>query len=221
MKDKVTSLIAVRSGSKRAPKKNIRPFGGTSLLEIKIKQAKRIGLIDEVVVSSDDHGMLDLCATLGATPHERDSHYASDAVPMGDVYSYLASEMNTDVIVWMPVTSPLVTDATVSRCIEVYNRGKHDSVVTTHAVKEYLWHNGVSMNYDSKNHPRSQDLPDIYALNFAVNVLSRNLMREKRNIIGDNHYPHMLRGFETVDIDDEKDFIIAEILYNIEKTKTV
>ena len=32
-------LIAVRGGSKRVPKKNIRPFCGSSMLEIKVKQA--------------------------------------------------------------------------------------------------------------------------------------------------------------------------------------
>ena len=218
MRNKVTSLIAVRSGSKRAPRKNIRPFGDTSLLEIKIRQAMRIGSIDEVVVSSDDTVMLDLCRSLGATPHERDPHYASDTVPMGDVYSYLAKELDTEHVVWMPVTSPLVEDKTVEKCIEVYQKGQHDSVVTVHSVREYLWQDGVSINYDSKNHPRSQDLPNIYALNFAVNVLSKKLMIEKRNIIGDNHYPYMLEGFETVDIDDEKDFLLAEILYKMEKS---
>ena len=46
----------------------------------------------------------------------------------------------------------------------------------------------------------------------------QTLMIEKRNIIGDNHYPYMLEGFETVDIDDEKDFLLAEILYKMEKS---
>ena len=51
-------LIAVRGGSKRVPRKNIKPFCNTSLLEIKIKQGLRLNEISEVVVSSDDEEIL-------------------------------------------------------------------------------------------------------------------------------------------------------------------
>jgi CMP-N-acetylneuraminic acid synthetase len=37
----INVLIAVRGGSKRVPRKNVRPFCGSSMLEIKVKQAKR------------------------------------------------------------------------------------------------------------------------------------------------------------------------------------
>lgn len=215
--EKLTGLIAVRGGSKRVPNKNIRPFAETNLLEIKINQLSRLEKIDEVVVTSDCDQMLKLADRLGATPMKRDPYYASDTVPMGDVYVHLASTLDTKHIIWTPVTSPLVKDETISKCISLYSHavseGKYDSVVTVNYIKEYLWLKNNAINYDPKNHPRSQDLPEIYALNFAVNILSKDIMIKNKNILGDNFLSHNINEVESIDIDTEFDFKIAEFLY--------
>ena len=70
------ALIPVRKGSGRVKNKNIRPFAGSSLLEIKVKQLQRVEGIDEVCVNSDCDEMLDLATKLGATAIKRDPHFA-------------------------------------------------------------------------------------------------------------------------------------------------
>ena len=50
----IKALIPVRSGSQRVINKNMRPFAGSSLLEIKIRQMLRIPELDGVVVNSND-----------------------------------------------------------------------------------------------------------------------------------------------------------------------
>jgi N-acylneuraminate cytidylyltransferase len=210
----INVLIAVRGGSKRVPRKNIRPFAGSSMLHLKVEQAMRLEGISDVVVTSDDDEMLEIAAGLGATTMKRDPYYASDTVPMGDVYVHLASSLDCKDILWTPVTSPLVRDETVQECIDIYrNLPEYDSVVTTNIIKEYMWYNNEAINYDPENHPRSQDLPDIYALNFAVNILPRELMIKNRNILGDDFYAHMLDEVEALDVDTEYEFMLAEILY--------
>ena len=210
----INVLIAVRGGSKRVPRKNIRPFGGTNMLTLKIQQALRLQDINKVVVTSDDDRMLEIANDLGAYPMRRDPFYASDTVPMGDVYVHLASNLDCKDILWTPVTSPLVTDKTLQECINIYKRETdYDCVVTTNIIKEYMWLDGKAINYDPKNHPRSQDLPNIYALNFAANILPREVMIKNKNILGDKFYPYMLDDVEAVDVDTEFEFMLAEILY--------
>ena len=211
----INVLIAVRGGSKRVPKKNIRPFAGSSMLEIKVKQALRLKDVSKVIVSSEDDEMLNLAEDFGATALKRDSFYASDTVPMGDVYKHLSSILDCKDILWTPVTSPLISDTSIQDCIDIYKTNTdYDSVVTTNIIKEYMWLDGKAINYDPKHHPRSQDLPDIYALNFAANIVPREIMFKNANILGDKFYPYMLNELEAVDVDTGYEFMLAEMLYN-------
>ena len=217
MKD-ICGLIAVRSGSERVHNKNIRPFADTSLLEIKLEQAKNTKLLNNVFVSSDSDKMLKLSKKYGAIPLKRDPYYASNSVPMNLVYEYLANQLSCEHIVYLHVTSPLLKKQTLELCIKNYIKlGKsYDSLCTVNKVQEYLWKDGKPLNYDPKYHPRSQDLPDVYSLNFAVNIISRKKMIERRNIVGKNFSPFVMDKAESIDIDSELDFRTAEFIYKQE-----
>ncbi len=219
MKNDIAALIAVRGGSKRVPEKNVRKFADSNLLEIKIRQAMTLENISGVYVSSDDRRMLAMADELAAIPLVRPVYYASDTVPMREVYRHLASEIECEHILYLHVTSPLLEDETLSECVQKYKNlsSKYDSLATVHSVKEYLWQDSNPVNYDPSNHPRSQDLPDIYALNFAANILPRQVMIEKGNIVGNRFCPYYLDEIESVDIDTEFDFLIAEFLYQKHK----
>jgi N-acylneuraminate cytidylyltransferase len=221
MKENISALIAVRAGSKRVLNKNIRPFANKSLLEIKINSIKKVKSIKEIFVSSDDDNMLKIAKDLGATPVKRDKYFASDFVPMSEVYVHMAQNLKCKHIAYLNVTSPLLSHKTLEECIQKYKvlDKKYDSLATVNLVKEYMWLNGKAINYDPNNHPRSQDLPDIYSLNFAACILPRETMIERRNIIGDNFYKFITSQEESTDIDTMLDFKIAEFLYQNKKEK--
>ena len=109
---KISALIAVRGGSKRIPKKNIRNFAGSSLLKIKIEQALAADGIDEVVVSSDSDEMLDLADSYNVKAIKRASEFCSDSVEMKEVYKHLAENIDCDHVVYLHVTSPLLNIST-------------------------------------------------------------------------------------------------------------
>jgi len=215
MKKDICALIAVRAGSKRVTNKNIRPFCDKSLLEIKINTIKLVDGIKNIYVSSDDDQMLDASKSLGAIPIKRADHYASDHVPMSDVYTHMAENLNHEHIAYLNVTSPLLSADTLNTCINLYNAmdARYDSLATVNIIREYMWLNNKAINYDPKNHPRSQDLPEIFGLNFAACILPRKTMIEKRNIIGSNFYKFITSQEESVDIDTMIDFDVAEFLY--------
>jgi CMP-N-acetylneuraminic acid synthetase len=216
MKKSICALIAVRAGSKRVINKNVRSFAKKSLLEIKIESIKKVDEIQEVYVSSDDDYMLKIAKNLGAIPIKRPNYYASDLVPMSEVYVHMAENLKCDHIAYLNVTSPLLSTNTLRSCVEMYNNmsNSYDSLATVNVIREYMWLDGKAINYDPKNHPRSQDLPEIHGLNFAACILPRLKMIEKRNIIGDNFYKFVTSQEESIDIDTMLDFKIAEFLYN-------
>lgn len=212
---KIKALVAVRSGSQRVVNKNIRPFAGSSLLEIKLQQLKRIPNLDGVVVNSNDEEMLKIARGLGCETVKREEYYASNQVSMSDVYRNMAENFDGDVVAYINVTNPLLRDETITNAIEEYKKleEKHDSLNSAHLIKEFLFKDNLPINYDLRNQPRSQDLPDIAALNFAVSIISRENMIECKNVVGYRPNIYLIDDVEATDIDNQIDFDFAEFMY--------
>lgn len=212
---KIKALIAVRSGSQRVKNKNIRPFAGSTLLEIKIKQLLRIKNIDGIVVNSNDDNMLEIAKSLGCETVKRKEYYCTNEVSMSEVYKNMAENFNGDIIVYTNVTNPLVKDETIYEAIEKYKEfnDKYDSLNSAYPVKEFLFQNNKPINYDLKNQPRSQDLPDIFALNFAISIISKEKMISQKNVVGSKPYIFPMDIEESTDIDNIIDFEFAEYMY--------
>ncbi|MEM6737399.1 MAG: hypothetical protein AAF620_15160 [Bacteroidota bacterium] len=212
---KMKALVPVRSGSVRVENKNIRPFCGSTLLEIKIGQLQRLSFLDDIVVSSNDDYMLSIAKRMGAKTHDRNNYFASNTVSMSEVYENMASSIDCDDILYALVTTPLVTDASFEKAYELYRKlpKGYDSLATIEDVKEFLIKDGKPFNYDANKIPRSQDLPDIFKLTFCISMLSRQAMVEKKSCLGLHPYFLKLSQQESIDIDTHFDFKIAEFLY--------
>ena len=61
--------------------------------------------------------------------------------------------------------------------------------------------------------PKSQDLPNIVSLNFAITIIQREKMIEKKNVVGFKPKFFDLDKVESLDVDDLTDFKIAELIY--------
>ena len=211
----IKALIPVRAGSQRVKNKNIRPFADSSLLEIKIKQMQRIKELDGVIVNSDSDEMLSLAQSLGAETIKRDSYYASSEVSINEVYVDLANNCDSDVILFADATNPLIKDDTVRLALKKYydNINEYNSCNTVNVIKMFLWQNGKPINYSEDKKPRSQDLPDIYAINSAINIISREDMIKYRAFVANKPFLLPISDIEGLDIDNEIDFEFAEFMY--------
>ena len=50
----IVAVIPARGGSKRIPRKNIRPFAGKPIIAYSIAAARACGLFDRIIVSADE-----------------------------------------------------------------------------------------------------------------------------------------------------------------------
>jgi N-acylneuraminate cytidylyltransferase len=212
---KIKALVAVRSGSVRVANKNTRAFAGSNLLELKLQQLKRLANLDGIIVNSNDDKMLKIATDLDCETVKRDEAYASNIISMNDVYKNMAENFSGDIVAYINVTNPLIKDETLFETIEMYKKinAEFDSINTAHYIKEYLFKDNKPINYELNNHPRSQDLPDILALNFACNILSKEKMIACKNVVGRKPYIHAINEIEATDIDNEIDFKFAEFVY--------
>ena len=218
----ITFIVAVRKGSKRVKNKNIRKFGNLSLLEIKLKQIRRVYKLAKIFLSSDCEKSLRIGKKYNAILDFRPKKYTNPKTPMKQVYKYFAKKINTKYICYLHVTSPFLKDKSFKKSINIFLNNekvnKFNCLATTTEVQEYFWDNNKALNYDPKNHPRSQDLKKIYALNFAVNLVSTKYMKKYGRITSDNFYPYILGFPENIDIDNKWQFLIGDFIQkNISK----
>ena len=211
----IKALIPVRAGSQRVKNKNIKPFAGSSLLEIKVKQLLRIKELDGVIVNSESDEMLDIAKSLGAETFKRDEYFASSTVSINEVYKNIAETTQADIIVYANATNPLLKNESVSSAINAFlNKDlKYDTLNSVHLIKEFMWLDGKPINYDLNNMPKSQNLPNIYALNFALNIFERQYAIDNASIVGKYPLLFELDAVEATDIDNEIDFDFAEFMY--------
>jgi CMP-N-acetylneuraminic acid synthetase len=161
---------------------------------------------------------LSIADKAGAHVIKRDPYYATNSISINEVYKNLAeSVFPHEHVLFAHLTSPLVKFESLRECLEIYKKmqvqNKYDSLATVTNVHKFMWYKNKAINYNPENMPRSQDLPDYYVLNFAFNILKRDLMIERKNIIGKSFYPYHLDELQAYDIDTEIEFKIAEYIY--------
>ena len=80
------AVIPARGGSKRIPRKNVRPFDGKPILAYSVEAALRSGVGDRLVVSTDDPEIAEVARSFGAeTPFVRPAELANDHAHIGAV----------------------------------------------------------------------------------------------------------------------------------------
>ena len=216
---KVTAVIPIRSGSQRVKDKNLRRFGDTTLMELKIKNLLMVPELDAVIVNTNSEEAIDIVKSLmqdnpRLSYHRREEYYASSQCSGSEFFQHLGMVTDTDIFVYSPCTSPFVKPDTFSKCIQAFKSSSDcDCIASVSSVKEFLWLDGKPLNYDPLNAPNSQDLPNVVALNFGVTVVSREDLIKNRNIIGKHPNFVVTSDVEAIDIDTPLDFYLAEQIY--------
>lgn len=214
---KVTAVIPVRSGSQRVRDKNLRPFGDTNLMELKIKNLLQVPELDSIIVNTNSEEAINIVDNFyrgGVKSYRREEYYASSQCSGSEFFRHLGEVTDTDIFVYCPCTSPFIKPQTISQCVNQFlSSSEYDCLATVSSIKEFLWLDGIPMNYDPAHAPNSQDLPNVVALNFGVTVVRREDLIKNSNIIGKKPQFILTDEIEAVDIDTPLDFYIAEQLY--------
>lgn len=216
MKKKVVAVVPVRKGSQRVISKNTRPFSDLSLLELKLKVLKNVKGIDEIIVNTDCDRAIEIANELDASVFIRDDYFASSDVTNDVHWRHIAEVTDTDVLLMAQTTSPMIKVSTYEAAIKAFmdESKEFNSINSVTPEKKFLWLNGAPINYNTNKTPKSQDLPDIKSLNFAITLIDKSRMRETGNVIGDKPKFIVLDDVESIDVDDPLDFDFAEYVYN-------
>ena len=227
---KVTCFLPCRAGSERVKNKNTRQFAGIEggLLKIKLDQLIRCSLIDTIVLSTDDQKVIDVSKTYGNRIRidNRPSELASSDASTDDLIRYVGKIISGPHILWTHVTSPFTGEDIYTRAINDYfsfiKTGKFDSLMSVTPLRVHVWdRKGEPVNYKRAEirWPRSQQVDPLFEVNSAIFINSRGNYIRLEDRIGLNPYLFEMDQTESLDIDYEDDFLLAESIYRFRQSR--
>lgn len=215
---RVTALVPMKGHSERVPNKNLRSFCGKPLCHWIILNLQKSHYVKDIVVNTDSPEIaenirknFDKLKII-----DRPDEIRGDLVSMNTIIAYDLSQLPGEHFLQTHSTNPLLNAVTIDAGIELYfyNLGTHDSLfaVTRHNARFY-WSDSTPINHDPQEMLRTQDLPPIFEENSNLYIFSRESFRQSGNRrIGLRPYLFEINKLEATDIDEEEDFLLAELL---------
>lgn len=220
------AVITARGGSKRIPRKNIRPFCGKPILAYSIQAALDAGCFDSVMVSTDDDEIAEVALRYGAqVPFRRSAATSNDFATTADVVlevleAYRERGISPTNVCCIYPTAPFVSGEALR---EGWNFLRdNEKIPAAFPVVRFSFpiqralrmEDGImSFRQPEFQQSRSQDLEPAYhdAGQFYWFRVSRFL--ESRNVIMPGTAGILLSESQVQDIDNEDDWLLAEIKY--------
>ena len=228
---KFLAIIPARSGSKGLKDKNIKLLNDKPLISYTIEAAKKSGIFDYIIVSTDSSNYASISRQYGAEiPFLRSEELSSDTASSTDVIIDVINRLEKldikfDFFVLLQPTSPLRNEDDIRSATELLFAKSADSIVSV-CESEYspelmniLDESYNLTNFISKNeNKRRQDLSKYYRLNGAIYICDTKYFKKNKDFYGPKSYAYIMEKFNSVDIDEQLDFIIAESLIKYKGT---
>lgn len=218
------AIITARGGSKRIPRKNIRPFLGKPILLYSIDAALTSGIFEEVMVSTDDAEIAKLAEEAGAkVPFMRSSSASDDYASTDDVIRevlscYEGQGRHFDSFCCIYPTAPFVTAQKLITAMDMLKTAESVMPVTTFPYPVLR-----SLSIDQSGHigykwpefatARSQDLETLYHDCGQFYACRTDAFLREGTTDTPGMVPLLLPELEVQDIDTEEDWAIAEVKY--------
>ncbi|MCC9137757.1 pseudaminic acid cytidylyltransferase [Pontibacter silvestris] len=224
---KKIAIIPARGGSKRIPRKNIKPFLGKPIIAYSIEAAVHSGLFDEVMVSTDDKEIAEISKCFGASvPFFRSTASSNDFATTADVLTEVLEQYknkgNTyDYGCCLYPTAPLINQQTLHKAQDLLLQKQYNCVFPVVKFSYPIWRslkleNGkAEMNWPEHLNTRSQDLPPAYHDAGQFYWFHVDTFLQNKTIIGSNAGAVELDETEVQDIDNLTDWKLAELKYQL------
>jgi pseudaminic acid cytidylyltransferase len=221
------AIIPARGGSKRLPRKNVRPFRGRPVLAWSIDAARSAGCFDEIMVSTDDDEIATVARAHGAVvPFARSARTSDDHAILLDVIAevvdaYAAEGRVFDEVCCILATAPFLRPDDLRTGLERLRAGALDSVFPVVRFSFPIWRalavedGRARMFWPEHRSSRSQDLPPAFHDAGQFYWLNPVACRAKGGLFTDRSGVLELPPERVQDIDTEDDWRLAELKHRL------
>jgi len=227
---RAVAIIPARGGSKRIPRKNIRPFRGRPMIAHTIEAAADSEVFDRVIVSTDDEEIAHVAEVYGAeVPFRRDSALADDETHVSAVTVDALERIDPDgttypLVAQLMANCPLRSPSDIVNSLYQFTEEPAETRPRAQlSVFEYGWQNPwwartmdeegrLSALFDEESSARSQDLPRLYCITGAIWWARTEVLRNMRTFHVEDPAGWVMPWQRAVDIDTPEDWKFAEML---------
>lgn len=221
------AIIPARGGSKRIPRKNIKDFLGKPIIAYSIEAALKSGLFDEVMVSTDDKEIAEIAIKYGGNvPFFRSEKNADDYATTVDVLievieKYKSQGRTFENIACLYPSAPFTTSNKLKEAYSILISKKLDAVFPVMPFgfpiqRSLKFKDGkIEFFYPEFENSRSQDLEKAYHDAGQFYFIDTSSLLINKSILSKNSGAILITELEAQDIDNETDWKIAEIKYEL------
>ena len=227
------AFIFARGGSKGLPGKNIRLLDGKPLIAWSIGHAQAIPEIRRVIVSTDSEEIAKVAIEYGAeVPFIRPLELAMDNSPEWVAWRHALNYVMQDegklpnAMISLPATAPLRSTGDIEKCLNEFEKGLADVVITVSEAHRSPYFNMVKEKYDGCVElvipqqnvvTRRQDSPFVYDIATVAYVVKPGFVLNQQSLFEGKVKAVHIPKERAIDIDTLFDFKIAEILLSESK----
>jgi N-acylneuraminate cytidylyltransferase len=211
----VDAFIPLKGHSARVPGKNLREFAGRPLFHAIVATLQRAERVDAIYIDTDDAEIAASTETLDdVVVIKRRPDLIGDEVSVNLLIKAFLETHDCEHVVQTHATNPLLRAETVDAGIERYF--SDDSIssllaVTRHQARFYRG-DMTAINHDPSELLPTQHLAPLYMENSNFYIFSREGFFEHDRRVTENTAMFEMDSLEAIDIDEEKDFEVAETL---------
>jgi len=227
----ILGLIPARGGSKGIAKKNIKELGGKPLIEYTFDAAKKSQKLTRTILTTDSKEIATLGRKAGIEvpflrPEDisRDDSSAIEYVKHALTYLEDQEGYRPFAVVILQPTAPLRSADDIDACLAMLLESDADCLVSVSSVPSHhhpSWQLTIGQNDEallcsgerwSALVSRRQDLEPTFIRNGAVYAFKRETFFKAGSLYGEEVIAYQMPQERSVNIDDEHDWLLAQLL---------
>lgn len=212
-------ILPIKYESVRVPQKNFRLINGKPLFCWIISKLMNIDKINYIIIDTDSQFIINSINTYFTTdkiiyinrPKELQGGHISTNLLIKNIIDTIGIDI--DIYVQTHITNPLLKQETIEDAIDKFIEfnDSYDSLFSVKVHKTRFYDKkGKELNHNRFNLIPTQNLEEIYEENSCIYVFTKYSMNKYNSRIGKNPYIYKMNDIESMDIDYEEDFLIAE-----------
>jgi len=224
---KIVSMIPARLGSTRVKNKNLRLINKKPLIQYIINSALKSEYLNDIYINSEAPIFKEIADHNNIHFYQRNKELASDIATNDDFALDFMENVDCDILIQLLPTSPFLRSEEIDEFINKMIDQEFDTLISVSDIKIESIFKNKPINFEQKKQtPPSQLLEPVKA--YACGIMGWKSDNFKQNIHkhgaayhgGDGKIGFFdLKGFSTVDIDNEEDFILAEAISKSQNIK--